>query len=239
LHLVAELAEEIRRDLKNDFDLWVCVDGEEGTGKSTFAYQFCKLVDPDFNPHRIAYDTKTLLKIISDAPKGSAVMLDEAVELFYSREAMGRDRVALNKTVMQIRQKNLLFVLCIPNMMDLDGLLKNRRIKIRAHVTRRGWVQLWFNKPRMWQISPWWEHKFSDAFDKVKGEEWEEYLSLKAAAFEVKETEVETAQIITRLYLIAKKRKIKLTQKLIAQAFLITQGRVSQMIKEYKDMVKV
>jgi hypothetical protein len=239
LHKITELAAEIAWDLKNDYDAWVCVDGDEGDGKSTIGYWLCKKTDPSFTPYRIAYDTKSLLRIIADAPPGSAIMLDEAVELFYSREAMGRDRVSLNKAVMQMRQKNLFFVLCIPNMMDLDGLLKNRRIKVRIHVTRRGWAQFWFNAKRMWQVQPWWTHKFSDSFPVMPEEVHEEYKRLKAEAFEVHQTELEDAQVVTRLYLMAKKEKIKLTQKMLARAFMKSQGRISQYIKDNKDKVTI
>lgn len=124
----------ITRNLRPDVGLdWVHANfGPEGSGKSRLGYYLCQYVDPSFSARRVAFDITDFNDLIKDKSAegflrpGKAIMLDEAGDLFYSRESMSRQNRELNKTFMTIRQRGLFFVFNIPDFLDIDRGLRRR-----------------------------------------------------------------------------------------------------------------
>jgi hypothetical protein len=133
------LANTIRRRLRNDYDVACCIDGVEGFGKSTMAYWLCKKVDPDFDPTtRIAYSIDHFLELIYKTPRYGAVMIDGGMEVLYKRKAMDPFVVRATQIIAMARQRNLFYVITLPQFHNLDVNLREWRIRLWIHLYRRG-----------------------------------------------------------------------------------------------------
>ncbi|KKM83525.1 hypothetical protein LCGC14_1308400, partial [marine sediment metagenome] len=60
--------------IKKDDDKVYIVDGRERGGKSTFAIQQAKYLDPTFNLDRICFTSDQFLHQIRNAPQGSCII---------------------------------------------------------------------------------------------------------------------------------------------------------------------
>jgi len=49
---------------KKDFDWFVVVDGQEGAGKSVFAFQIAKTLHPNFTHENIAFTANDFIKLV-------------------------------------------------------------------------------------------------------------------------------------------------------------------------------
>ncbi len=123
---------------KYDKDLVVVVEGEERIGKSALAFEIANYFDPNFNIHRIAWDVPGYKKLVYSVPPCSAVIADEGVSMFFSRNAMSRE----NKEAMDLfticGHQNLLHIICATRLSGLDSYLKDGRVGAIIKVTARG-----------------------------------------------------------------------------------------------------
>src|SRR3990167_1240677 len=88
----------------NDW-VWV-VDGAEGAGKSVFAQQIAKLVDPTFDTSRMCMTPQEFTTAILKAKKGQAVIFDEAFTGLSSRQSLAEVNRLIVSLMMEMRQKN-------------------------------------------------------------------------------------------------------------------------------------
>src|SRR3989337_2972665 len=120
--LKPELDKIINRVTKKDLD-WVCVvDGEEGVGKSVFAQQLAKYLDPTFNLDNLVFTADEFIKQIKapENKKGKAVLLDEAFNSANARASMSEVNRSLAGVATEMRQKNLYVIIVLPSIFDLD-----------------------------------------------------------------------------------------------------------------------
>lgn len=110
--------------LKQGWDYLAIVSGIVGVGKSTFAQQLCKYLDPTFNTEeRICFKgtgPDGLIERTSRAKQGQAFMLDESFEDMNTSVTRSPEFVKIINHLQLIRQKNLFIVLCLPNFFDLS-----------------------------------------------------------------------------------------------------------------------
>ena len=108
----------LKKNIVNDWDFWLVVDGLERTGKSTLAIQVGKYLDPSLDLKRICFTPEQFDRAIDDAPKYSCVIWDEAVTGAESID-LTKMAVTLKRKAVQIGQKNLFIILVIHSFFEL------------------------------------------------------------------------------------------------------------------------
>jgi hypothetical protein len=141
---------------KKDKDYVICIDGGEGTGKSTLAFQIGKYVDPSLNLSRIVFSPEEFRQAVFKAKKGECIIYDEAFTGFSSRSALSGINRALVSLAMQFRQKNLFVIIVLPTIFLLDKYLAMFRTKILIHVYEnhgnRGYFRVYPKKLKKYLI---------------------------------------------------------------------------------------
>ena len=130
--------------LKN-FDVVAMITGEEGSGKTTLAFQSALYMDHHFNNDHIVFNAQQFEEVIERLPKGSAIVWDEADDVGsnWASEMM----VALKKTFKRIRKKNLIIFLVTPTFHDLNKYFAIHRTRFLINVytdfVTRGFFKLY------------------------------------------------------------------------------------------------
>lgn len=119
---------------KKDFDwVWI-VDGPEGSGKSVFAFQLAKVLDPSFNLSRVCMTPNEFTKAILKAKKGQCVIFDEAFTGFSSRASLTEINRLLVSLMMEMRSKNLVVIIVMPTIFLLDRYVALFRARGLFHI---------------------------------------------------------------------------------------------------------
>ncbi len=171
--------------LKQDRDLVIAITGEEGSGKSTLGLSLSLIANPKFSiDSDILYNVEDITERLKTVGRYKTLLLDEAVEFAFSRNAMKREQKKMIQTFMQVRQKNLFFILLIPNFSDMDKYFRKWRIKRWLHVKKRGTYLSHSPSRNLYSSDIFWEQKYVGHFGRLEGEVWEKYLNRKKRAFE-------------------------------------------------------
>jgi hypothetical protein len=136
---------------KKDKDCILVIDGGEGTGKSTLAFQIGKYVDPTISLSRVVFSPEDFREAIFKAKKGECVIYDEAFTGFSSRSSLSPVNRVLVSLAMQMRQKNLFVLIVLPTIFMLDKYMAIFRTKALIHVFeskgKRGYFRV-YNKSK-------------------------------------------------------------------------------------------
>ena len=116
--------QEIKRKLaQDDTEYWIGVFGNTGVGKSLLAQRWGFVIDEQINIEHVCFDKKEFVKAIVECKKGSVIIADEAISIFFNRSAMTKDSRVVMELINQIRQKNLCVIMCLPNALTADSLI--------------------------------------------------------------------------------------------------------------------
>lgn len=141
---------------KKDKDAFIVIDGGEGGGKSTFAFQIGKYVDPTLDLSRIVFSPDDFRDAILKAKKGQCIIYDEAFTGFSSRSSLSPINKVLVSLAMQMRQKNLFIIIVLPTIFLLDKYLAMFRAKVLIHVWenkgQRGYFKLYNKKKKKYLL---------------------------------------------------------------------------------------
>jgi ABC-type dipeptide/oligopeptide/nickel transport system ATPase subunit len=122
------------KEIAQDWDFIILVDGGEGSGKSVIAQQMAYYVDRTFTETRVVFRPEELKDAVQNAKKYTAIVFDEARSGLNSRRAMSSVNVALTDMLAEIRQKNLFIFIVLPTFFDLDRNVALWRSKFLIHV---------------------------------------------------------------------------------------------------------
>jgi adenylate kinase family enzyme len=106
--------------IKRGWDYVAIVSGLPGAGKSTFAHQICKSLDPTFNEDRICFTAKDFREKTSFGNKGEAYMLDESFADMNANLSRDPEFIATVNHLQLIRQRNLFLILVLPDFFSLQ-----------------------------------------------------------------------------------------------------------------------
>lgn len=104
------------------------------SGKSTFAFQLGKYIDPTLTIRRVVFSADDFRDAIYKAKKGQVIIYDEAFTGLSSRSSLSGINRALVSLMMQMRQKNLCIILVLPTFFLLDRYAALFRSRILIHV---------------------------------------------------------------------------------------------------------
>lgn len=159
-----------------DEDAVIIITGPERKGgKSNTAGWLGSRIDPDFDESRMCFSGSDFMAKAIELPKGSVLVLDEAIQGGFSRDAMKKSNTDLAKFLIVAGERNLVTIICFPNIKFLDRYVKEHRAQYwilmerrgvgKLHLRRRsdypgsnrGWHPLGVlrNIPDM-KLAPWW-----------------------------------------------------------------------------------
>lgn len=137
---------------KKDKDFVIALDGAEGSGKSTFAFQIAKYVDNSMDLSRVTFSPEMFREAIYKAKKGQCVIYDEAFTGLSSRASLSGVNKVLVSLMMQMRQKNLFVIIVLPSFFLLDKYVALFRTNILIHVyehkNMRGFYRIYNRKKK-------------------------------------------------------------------------------------------
>jgi len=96
--------------------------GNVGCGKSLLAQKLAFAVDPTLSIDRVCFDKNEFVEAVIHSKKKS-IIADEGISMFFSRAAMTKDARLMQELMAQIRQKNLMVLICVPNLLTVDSLI--------------------------------------------------------------------------------------------------------------------
>lgn len=139
----------IKNKVFEDWDMCFVIDGIEGGGKSTFAMQIAKYLDPEFGVDGICFTPEDFMQKIKD-PKllhpGNALILDEGF-IINARASMTQMNRKFLNMLSQCRQKNLFLFIILPTFFDLDrtpALWRSRALlHVYHHKMERGYFSFY------------------------------------------------------------------------------------------------
>jgi len=185
---------------KDDKDFFMCVEGMEGVGKSTLAFQICEYVDKTFCVKRIVFDLDDFKQMVLQSKKGQAILIDEGAFMVFSRDFASRDTKELIKLFTAIRQYNLFICICVPKFQIIDKYLREHRVRAICRVMKRGRAFV-YNRRAVNMIHPnkkyfgRWVYPtptFKVSFPKYTGSNWEGYLKKKGKILDKQNDELIT-----------------------------------------------
>ena len=117
----------ITHGLLKDYDcvIVICADKTGvGVGKSTLAMLMCayvaKKLGNKFTPEYIIFDTMDYRLLERKLKPMSCIQFDEAIDVFFSRNAMTKNQRTMTMKFAKIRQQRHFVVLCIPSILMLS-----------------------------------------------------------------------------------------------------------------------
>ena len=129
---------------EKDEDALIVIDGAEGSGKSTFAFQIGKYVDPTLDLSRVVFTAEDFREKVLKAKARQCVIFDEAFTGFSSRASLSGVNRTLVSLMMQVRQKNLFLIIVLPTFFLLDKYLALWRSKFLIHVYKNKGIKGYF-----------------------------------------------------------------------------------------------
>ncbi len=142
--LKQQLDKKVRKAIQGkDQDYVIVVDGMERSGKSTFSLQIGRYLDPSLNLSRVCFNPIEFREAIIKAKPYQCVIFDEAFRGFSSRGVLTEVNKILVTMLMEIGQKNLIIIICLPTFFLLDKYVALWRARALFHIvigkTARWW----------------------------------------------------------------------------------------------------
>lgn len=120
----------------------ILISGRTGTGKSEFAVQLAKYIDPNFSIENIFWDTEKLIKTAASKenifPPGTAFIFDEAREGTQSLNAMSETNRRMGLFLDTIRSRGYHIFLLQPSYFMFQKSIAIYAADICFHIEKRG-----------------------------------------------------------------------------------------------------
>jgi hypothetical protein len=126
-----------KEDMLKDDDMVLLVDGAERSGKSVFAMQMAKKLDPDFCLDRVCISSEQFIHALKTAGKGQAIVFDESFRGLSSQDSYSETNRLLVSLMMEMGQRNLIVIIVLPTFFMLRTYVAVFRSKCLFHVYRK------------------------------------------------------------------------------------------------------
>jgi len=149
-----EFAKIVNKHLKSDRDVFVCITGFTGEGKSTFAIELAqahaKIRKKTYSLNKqMTWDREELLQMIDGENKlkqYDEVIHDELFLAGYNRKWQDAEQIEFIQTLNTYRDRHLLFIGCIPVFKQLDPAVRTR-VRFWVHIFKRGIAVIRLQEP--------------------------------------------------------------------------------------------
>lgn len=133
--LLDEIAEDMRKNIRDDYDNVVIVDGGEGSGKSNLMYQLLTRYDPNFDMLRgYTYDAEAFrAKICEGGDIGRTFWMDEGSIIANNRDWNSTNNKSFIKVLETCRSRHYTLGICIPSFDRLDIYIREHRVRYLLH----------------------------------------------------------------------------------------------------------
>ena len=173
----------VKRGISQKWDFVMVIDGREGSGKSTLGLHMKAMYDGNYNLDHVLFDASSMVNEMQVAPRGSCLIVDEAIISLYKREALKDFQTTLVKAFSIVRARNLFFILVLPNFQDLDPNIRTRanyrlytyaKRGVRGYLDvyqpqRTPWSSGWLYQTHIWQYKfPALPEGFQETYDEFK-----------------------------------------------------------------------
>lgn len=123
--------------LIDDKDNVTVICGLEGDGKTTLGINLCSLISPNFNFNNTCFTNEELIRNMQSMGKTESILADEGGVMLFSREAMNTTNKMAIKLLMAVRNKNINFVICVPNFFNIDSYIREHRVNMLIQIRKR------------------------------------------------------------------------------------------------------
>ena len=144
-----------------NYDCVIGITGSEGGGKSSLAIEMAEDINrknglPFDYEINIIYNPEysAVIRAITSLPERSAIVIDEAIRTMYARNWNNKQQKEMNTIFATIRKRNLVVLICIPNIAELDSFFKNMRLLAWIHIFDRGRAVLFVKDPNPFNSDP-------------------------------------------------------------------------------------
>ena len=213
-NLHRQLFTKVRDNIhKKDKDFVCVVDGMEGAGKSVFAMQIGKILDPSFDLSRVCMTPDQFTKAIINAKKGQCIIFDEAFTGLSSRASLTEINKIIVSLMMEMRQKNLFVLIVMPTIFLLDKYVALWRTKGLFHVYtkdgKRGrWVYFNNKKKKLLYLIGKKLYDYSNPKSKFRGRFQDQYVVDESEYRDKKNKALKLKSRVTRSDLYLNQRNI-------------------------------
>jgi len=104
------------------------------SGKTTFAFQLCKAVDPTFNIDRVCFNEEQFNEQVLKCAPGQAICLDEAMNVFFKRTTMSATNILMVRVLAECRKRNLFMLFVMPSFFEMDRYPALHRASCLIHI---------------------------------------------------------------------------------------------------------
>ena len=129
--LLQELAIDMHRNIKDNYDNLVVIEGPEGSGKSNLAWNLCKAFDANFSvTENYIYsveDFKDRLRAGHDIR--ATFWMDEGSNIANNRDWNTQDNKSFVEILEMMRSRGHTLIMCIPSHDRLDVYIREFRMK--------------------------------------------------------------------------------------------------------------
>lgn len=132
-YYLASNLERAKRMIKKDYDLVICIDGMERSGKSVLAQQIGYYLDRTLTIDRITFTAEEFKKAVSQAKPNECIILDEAMTALFSRASMSKTNIDIVRLLAEVGQKNLVIIIVLPSFFVLDQYAAVHRSRCLIH----------------------------------------------------------------------------------------------------------
>ena len=141
-YTISQFALLIKEILYSDRDAMVVFSGFSGEGKTTFSIlltkELCKILKQPFDMKKlIIIDQDDFLYKANNAKMYSVLIGDEAINIFFRREALTKDHIKAVRAMDTIRKKRLCLILNIPQFWSLDNHLIQGKVRFWGYIDKR------------------------------------------------------------------------------------------------------
>lgn len=130
--LLGKLAEDMRQNIRNEYDNFILIYGAEGSGKSNLAWDLISRFDPDFDLKTgYIYNSELFIELLAKRTDISdrTLWLDEGSNVANNRDWNSAENKGFILYTETMRSKHLSFIICVPSKDRMDVYLRENRIR--------------------------------------------------------------------------------------------------------------